>query len=110
MSSPVLAITTSSSTPTTSSIPRASFAPPVPPASTTTGLLTASSQAGDLDARPDLVPDVDRDDQGRQLLDDSRHLKRPAIHRPQALDRLDQLGQPLLVIRGIAAHQDVLIK
>src|SRR4051794_36896323 len=36
MSSPVLAMTTRSS-PATSSIPRASFAPPVPPASTTTG-------------------------------------------------------------------------
>ena len=39
-SSPVLAITTRSS-PATSSIPRASLAPPVPPASTTTGPLIA---------------------------------------------------------------------
>src|SRR5881227_638606 len=36
-SSAVLAITTRSSPPTTSSIPRASLAPPVPPARTTTG-------------------------------------------------------------------------
>src|SRR3954452_25338046 len=41
MSSPVLAITTSCS-PTSSSIPRASLAPPVPPASRTTGELTAA--------------------------------------------------------------------
>src|SRR3954451_15441781 len=46
MSAPVLAITTSSS-PTTSSIPRASLAPPVPPARTTT-VTAAALPAGEL--------------------------------------------------------------
>src|SRR5919197_468111 len=41
MSSPVLAITTRSE-PSSSSIPRASFAPPVPPASRTTGATAAA--------------------------------------------------------------------
>src|ERR1700684_1129734 len=46
MSSPVLATTTNSSGPTTSSIPRASFAPPVPPASTTTFPFSDTSRDG----------------------------------------------------------------
>src|ERR1700761_5345471 len=41
MSSPVLAITTRSE-PSSSSMPRASFAPPVPPASRTTGATTTA--------------------------------------------------------------------
>ena len=41
---------------------------------------TAAS-ARDLDAGPDLVAHVDRDDQRRQLLDDSRHLERAAVDR-----------------------------
>src|SRR5437588_11932998 len=95
-SSPVFAITTRSSGPTTSSIPRASFAPPVPPASTTTGppLKLPRSQARDLDAGPDLVPDVDRDDQRGQLLDDPRRLQRPAVDGPEALDPLHDPGHP----------------
>ncbi len=39
------------------------------------------SQAGDLDSGPDLVADVDRDEQRRELLDDPGHLERPAVDR-----------------------------
>src|SRR5579884_1996572 len=106
MSSPVLAITTSSSAPTTSSIPRASLAPPVPPAITTTGLV----KTGDLDAGLDLVADVDRDDQRRELLDDPRHLERPAVHRSESLDLVDQVCELGLVGAAVTADQHVLVE
>src|SRR5580700_7808284 len=124
MSSPVFAITVSESPPTTSSIPRASFAPPVPPARTTTWVVTASpgsrcaprpgwsmrAQARDLDSGPDLVAHVDRDDQRGELLDDPGHLERAAVDRPQPWDRLYELGERHLVLAAVAAHEDVLVE
>src|SRR5205085_12187878 len=124
MSSPVFATTTSSSAPTTSSIPRASFAPPVPPARTTTGALTraipcvpgatpaggsrqAVAQPCEPDPRSDLIADVDRDDQRGQLLDDPRHLERPAVDGAQAIDPPDQLREPALVVLAVTADQHV---
>src|SRR5579884_730375 len=110
MSSPVLARTTSSPEPTTSSIPRASLAPPVPPASTTTGPLTPRSQPGDLDSSSYPMARVDRNDQRRQLLGDPCHLEPATIDRAQALDPLDQLGHLGLVGGSIAAEQDILVQ
>src|SRR5947209_13701607 len=118
MSSPGLAITTSSSGPTTSSIPRASLAPPVPPARTTTGLLSDASprrgptrsQARDLDPRPHLVPDVDRDDQRGELLDDPRHLQAPAVHRTKPVDQPHQLGHALLGRAIVTADEHILVQ
>src|SRR5437763_348139 len=98
MSSPVLAIVTSESAPATSSMPRASLAPPVPPARMTTGPLTPASftwstrrEAGDPDPGPYLVAHVDRDDQGGELLEDPCRLERPAIHGAKPRNRVDQL-------------------
>src|SRR5450755_334963 len=61
MSSPVFAITTRLSGPTTSSIPRASFAPPVPPARTTTGPLAAGT-SGQSRAAGSILPPGARSD------------------------------------------------
>src|SRR6478609_4979322 len=107
MSSPVFAITTRSS-PTTSSIPRASFAPPVPPARTTTVLI--HSDARDFDARVCLVADVDADQQRGQRLGDPRHLEAAAVDAAQPLDALDHLGGDLFVGLAVAADQDVLVE
>src|ERR1700716_112660 len=100
MSSPVLAMTVRRPAPITSSMPRASFAPPVPPASTTTGPFTAVTllprsargQPRDLDTGAYLVAHVDRDDQRRHLLDDPGHLERSAVNRAQAGDGVHQRG------------------
>ena len=43
-------------------------------------------------ARVRLVADVDRDQQRRQRLDQARRLERAGVHRPQAGDPADQLG------------------
>src|SRR6202012_1723379 len=118
MSSPVLATTTSASAPTTSSMPRASFAPPVPPASTRTGpgALTGSDprramvQAGDLDPCPDLVAHVDGDEQRGELLDDARHLKGPAVTGAQPVDPVHQFDDHGLVGLAVTADQHVLVE
>src|ERR1700759_3273860 len=118
MSSPVLAMTTSASAPTTSSMPRASFAPPVPPASTTTGPVALTGrdprrsvvQAGDLDPGPDVVAHVDGDQQRRELLDDARHLQGAAVNAAQPVDPVHQLDDLGLVGLAVTADQHVLVE
>src|SRR3954452_10626292 len=89
-----------------SSIPRASFAPPVPPARRTTGL----GKPGDLDARARLVADVDPDDERRHRLEDAGHLEPAAVHAAQPGDPLDDLGHRLLVRLPVAGEEDVLVE
>ena len=114
MSSPVLAITVSSS-PSRSCNPAASFAPPVPPASTTTDTRPrpapgiAVGEARDLQPGVCLVTAVDRDQHRRQLLDDPGDLQRPGVHSPQAGNPLDQRGHPRLVGLAVAADEHVLV-
>src|SRR5512132_2676463 len=103
MSSAVLATTTRSS-PTTSSIPRASLAPPVPPARTT----TTASHPGDLDPGVRLVAHVDRDQQGGERLGDAGHLQAAGVDAAQPLDEVDQPDDAVLVLAVVAAHEDVL--
>src|SRR5581483_2103864 len=128
VSSAVLAITARSE-PTSSCIPAASFAPPVPPASSTTrisgpdrraGVRRASGwplspvvfgpEPGDPDPGAGLVAGVDRDQKRRELLDDSRGLERAGVHRSQARDRLDDLRHPRLVGLAVAADEHVLVE
>ena len=107
MSSPVLAITTRSS-PATSSIPRASLAPPVPPASTTTGPAHPSPTI----RTPVLaaVVRVDPDQQRLELLGHPRLLQRPRVDAAQPVDPLDQRDRLVLVRRVVAAHEHVLVE
>src|SRR5436305_11801737 len=118
MSSPVLAITASRSGPTTSAMPLASLAPPVPPARTTTStpsgvtrslpqLLGKARQAY---ACVRLVAGIHRDEQRGHRLRDAGHLKAPAVDAAQALDLLDQRGRLLLVGRLIAADEHILLE
>src|SRR6476660_6823424 len=111
MSSPVLAITDSSA-PASSWNPTASLAPPVPPASSATFMPSPGvlGQPGDAKAGVGLVAAVDRDQQGGELLDDSRHLQRAGVHRPQAAYLPDQLGHARLVGLAVAAYEDVLVE
>src|SRR5262245_30221592 len=111
MSSPVLA-TTLRSEPSSSCMPAASFAPPVPPASRATRIdrllpMIDVRQAGELDPGVRLVADVDRDQQWRQLLDDPGHLQRPGVDRAQTRDQFDQAGDARLVGLSVAADEHV---
>src|ERR1700709_2716788 len=112
MSSPVLAITLSSE-PTSSCIPAASLAPPVPPARSATRIsrlcpVVAVRQTREADAGVRLVAGVDRDQQRRQLLDDAGHLQGAGVDRAQAGDQLDQAGDACLVGLLVAADEHVL--
>src|SRR5215212_4497316 len=108
MSSAVLAMTTRSS-PTTSSIPRASFAPPLPPASTTT-ITDPPSQTRDLDPRVRLVAHVDRDQQRGERLGDAGHLEAAGVDGAQAVDAIDERHHALLVLAAVAAHEHILVE
>ena len=117
MSSAVFAITESSA-PSSSCIPAASLAPPVPPASSATFIRprlrhaqwSLSGEPGDADPGVALVAGVDRDQERGQLLDDARRLERAGVDCPQARDQLDDPGDPRLVGLAIAADQDVLVE
>src|ERR1700754_2596867 len=102
MSSAVLAITERPA-PSRSCIPAASFAPPVPPASTTQRSIVnapplrfrglresipgiALGQIGDPDACGGLVADVDRDQHGSQGLNDAGHLERAGVDGAKSFD------------------------
>src|SRR5258705_11940933 len=113
MSSAVLGMTVRSE-PISSCMPAASLAPPVAPASG--GILTgryllpvvAVGEAGQLNPCVGLVADVDRDQQGGELLDDPRHLQRAGVDRAQTRDQLDQPCDPGLVGLTVAADEHVL--
>ena len=69
-----------------------------------------SIQARDLDSGAGLVAHVDRDEQRRELLDDPRHLQRPAVHRAQPVDLVHQLDDLGLVSLAVTADEDVLVE
>src|SRR3712207_2088721 len=128
MSSPVLAITERSPA-IRSWSPAASFAPPVPPASS--AIFIAGGDAWraargssprasrpvvgfreplDADAGVGLVAGVDRDQHRGELLDDSGHLKRAGVHRAHPFDLLDEACDPGLRRLLVAADQHVLLE
>src|ERR1700709_1948949 len=96
MSSPVLAITLSSE-PTSSCIPAASLAPPVPPARSATRIsrlcpVVAVRRTREADSGVRLVAGVDRDQHRRQQIEFGGHHHDALVARSQAGDQLDQAG------------------
>src|SRR3954451_5052489 len=118
MSSPVFATTATRSGATASAMPRASLAPPVPPARTTTSSALTSTQSlphgirqpRQADSRVGLVAGVDGDQQRGQRLGYARHLQAPAVDAAHALDQAQQPCRPELVGARIAAQQHVLFE
>ena len=97
--------------PATSSRPRASFAPPVPPESATRcGYQSVSGRPVSLIPACDLLPDVDRDQQRRERLDQARRLELAAVDRAQAGDPADQFGDRALGLLRVAGDEDVLVE
>src|SRR4029079_12103117 len=67
------------------------------------------AEPGDADPGVGLVADVDRDQEGRELLRDPRRLERASVHRAKARDQLDDPRDPRLVHLAVAADEDVLV-
>src|SRR6476469_10872620 len=120
MSSALFAITDRPS-PSSSCIPAASLAPPVPPARTTQRSIpltvatrlrpeVALGQPRDPDPAVRLVAPVDADQQGRQRFDDPSRLQRSGVDRAEPVDQPDQLGDALLVGLAVAAEENVLVE
>ena len=74
------------------------------------GRRQACSQARDLDPRPDLVADVDRDEEGVSCSTIRAISSGAAVDRAQTRDQGHEPGQALLVLAAIAADQHVLVE
>ena len=112
MSSPVLAITERPS-PSSSCIPAASFAPPVPPARThCPGHFQGFSSGRPVILIPAcvlyrLLMPINSAVSGSTIL---AWLEGARVDRAQPVDQLDHLGDPRLVRLAVAADQHVLVE